>query len=141
VESLDFELKKTLPGKKGNDDPWLSGGNKVGEEARDKLAAEINAFANTIGGTLIVGIDEDTETKRAKPPLQPLPRCKELAERLHMAISDRIEPKLPSFECEGVVTEPDGSSGVVVMRTLESYLAPHRHTQDNHCYVRRADRA
>jgi hypothetical protein len=27
------------------------------------------------------------------------------------------------------------------MRTLESYLAPHRHTQNNHGYVRRNDRA
>ena len=39
------------------------------------------------------------------------------------------------------MTEKDGTSGVIVMRTLESYLAPHRHTQNNHCYVRRNDRA
>ena len=32
------------------------------------------------------------------------------------------KPKLPVFECEGVITEKDGSSGVVIMRTLESYL-------------------
>jgi hypothetical protein len=138
-ESLDFELKKTLPCKKG-DDPWITGG-KIGEDARDVLASELCAFANTIGGTLIVGIDEDTETKRAKPPIVPLPRCKELAERLHQSLSARIEPKLPLFECEGVVTEADGTSGVVVMRTPESYLAPHRHTQDRHCYARRHDRA
>jgi hypothetical protein len=140
-ESLDFELKKTLSAKKGTDDPWTAGGDKIGEEARDALAAEIGAFANTLGGTLIIGIDEDTETKRAKPPIIPLPRCKELAERLHQSVGARIEPKLPMFECEGVVTEPDGSSGVVIMRTLESYLAPHRHTQDHHCYIRRNDRA
>jgi hypothetical protein len=138
-EALDFELKRTLPCKKG-DDPWMTGG-KIGEDAREVLASEMCAFANTIGGTLIVGIDEDTETKRAKPPIIPLPKCKELAERLHQSISSRIEPKFPVFECEGVVTEPDGSGGVVVMRTLESYLAPHRHTQDRHCYVRRNDRA
>jgi hypothetical protein len=140
-ESLDFELKKTLSAKKGADDPWVAGGDKIGEEARDALAAEIGAFANTLGGTLIIGIDEDTETKRAKPPIIPLPRCKELAERLHQSVGARIEPKLPMFECEGVVTEADGSSGVVIMRTLESYLAPHRHTQDHHCYIRRNDRA
>lgn len=86
-------------------------------------------------------MDEDTATKRAKPPLFPIPRCKEAAARLHQAISDRIEPKLPVFECEGVVTETDGTSGVIIMRTLESYLAPHRHSQNNHCYVRRNDRA
>ncbi|WP_369525324.1 MULTISPECIES: RNA-binding domain-containing protein [Bradyrhizobium] len=35
------------------------------------MATEIIAFANTIGGTLVVGIDEETATKRAKPPLRP----------------------------------------------------------------------
>jgi hypothetical protein len=139
AETLDFELKRALPAKKGVD-PWMTNG-KLGDEAKDELASEIIAFANTLGGTLIVGIDEDTATKRAKPPLFPIPRCKEAAARLHQAISDRIEPKLPVFECEGVVTEKDGTSGVIIMRTLESYLAPHRHTQNNHCYVRRNDRA
>jgi Putative DNA-binding domain len=116
-------------------------GGKLGDDAKDALAAEIIAFANTVGGTIIVGIDEDTATKRAKPPIFPIPRCKDLAARLHQAIGDRVEPKLPVFECEGLVTEDDGSSGVIIMRTLESYLAPHRHTQDNHCYIRRNDRA
>jgi hypothetical protein len=139
AETLDFELKRTLPAKRGVD-PWTING-KLGDDAKDELAAEIIAFANTMGGTLIVGIDEDTATKRAKPPLFPIPRCKEAAARLHQAISDRIEPKLPAFECEGVVTEADGTSGVIIMRTLESYLAPHRHSQNNHCYVRRNDRA
>lgn len=139
AETLDFELKRTLPAKKGVD-PWMTNG-KLGDDAKDELAAEIIAFANTIGGTLIVGIDEDTATKRAKLPLFPIPRCKEAAARLHQAISDRIEPKLPVFECEGIVTEADGTSGVIIMRTLESYLAPHRHSQNNHCYVRRSDRA
>ncbi|MCK1617434.1 ATP-binding protein [Bradyrhizobium sp. 159] len=140
AETLDFELKRALPTKKGGADPWMIGG-KLGDEAKDELTAEIIAFANTVGGTLIVGVDEDTATKRAKPPLFPIPRCKEAAARLHQAISDRIEPKLPVFECEGVVTETDGTSGIIIMRTLESYLAPHRHSQNNHCYVRRNDRA
>jgi predicted HTH transcriptional regulator len=109
---------------------------RLGDEAKDELAAESIAFANTAGGTLIVGVDEDTATKRAKLPIFPIPRCKETAARLHQAISDRIEPKLPLFECEGVITEDDGSSGVIIMRTVESYLAPHRHTQNNRCYGR-----
>ncbi|WP_426433864.1 AlbA family DNA-binding domain-containing protein [Bradyrhizobium genosp. P] len=139
AETIDFELKRGLPAKKGAD-PWMTGG-KLGEDAKEELAEEIIAFANTLGGTLIVGIGEDGATKRAKPPLFPIPRCKEAAARLHQAVSDRVEPKLPVFECEGVVTEKDGTSGVIIMRTLESYLAPHRHTQSKHCYVRRNDRA
>src|SRR5260370_3744157 len=115
AETLDLELKRALPAKKGVD-PWMTNG-KLGDDAKDELASEIIAFANTLGGTLIVGIDEDTATKRAKPPLFPIPRCKEAAARLHQAISDRIEPKLP---VEGDVTEKDGTSGVIIMRTLAS---------------------
>jgi hypothetical protein len=140
AETIDFELKRNLPSKKGSD-PWMTGAGRLGDDAKDQLATEIIAFANTAGGTLIVGIGEDTATKRAKPPLFPIRQCKDAAARLHQAISDKIEPKLPVFECEGVITEADGTSGVIIMRTLESYLAPHRHTQDRHCYIRRNDRA
>jgi hypothetical protein len=84
-------------------------------------------------------MDEDRTIKRAIPPLWQIPRCKEAANSLHQSIGQRIEPRLPTFECEGVVTDPDGTSGVIIMRTLPSYLAPHRHMQDRHCYVRRND--
>ena len=141
AESIDFEFKRELPFEQGKtEDPWMKGG-KIGEAAKDILAKEIVAFANTGGGTLIVGVDENRSTKRAIPPLRPIPRCKEAAERLHQAVTARIEPKLPDFECEGIVTESDKTSGVVVMRTIQSYLAPHRLSSDNHCYIRRNDRA
>src|ERR1700731_1931754 len=124
TETIDFELKKALSAE-GGIDPWMTGG-KIGERAKDELATEMVAFANTSGGTLIVGIDEDPEAKSARPPLYPIPRCKEAAAILHQALSARIEPRIPAFECHGVVTAQDESSGVVVMRVLESYLAPHR---------------
>lgn len=139
TESVDFELKKALSAD-GGADPWMTGG-RIGDRAKDELATELVAFANTSGGTLIVGIDEDPQTKAAKPPIYPIPRCKEAAAILHQALSARIEPRVPAFECEGIVTEKDGSSGVIVMRVLESYLAPHRNTKNNECYVRRHDRA
>jgi hypothetical protein len=139
-EGIDFELKKTLPAEPGKIDGWMSGG-KIGEKAKDELTTEIVAFANTTGGTLILGIDEEPGTKSAKSPIFPIPRCKEAANVLHQSIAAGIEPRLPVFECEGVVTEKDGMSGTIVMRVLESYLAPHRNTANNACYVRRNDRA
>jgi hypothetical protein len=136
-EGLDLEFKRSLPAKNGAD-PWMTGG-RIGDEAKDHLTREIIAFANTDGGTLILGMDEDRKSKRAIAPLWPIPRCKEAANNLHQSIGRRIEPRLPTFECEGIVTDPDGTSGIIIMRTLPSYLAPHRHTQDLHCYVRRSD--
>src|SRR5450759_1714146 len=81
ADGAEFELKRKLPVKKGQD-PWMTGG-KIGDNAKDELAAEIIAFANSGGGALIVGIAEDKATKRAVAPIYPIPRCKEAAERLH----------------------------------------------------------
>src|SRR5260370_22988727 len=134
-----IELKRGIPAK-NPPDAWMGGG-KIGDEAKDQLAAEIIAFANFDGGTLVLGLGEDSATKKAVAPIQPLPNCKEAANNLFQSISSRVEPRLPMFECVGVVTEQDRTSGVVVMRTLPSYLAPHRHTQDRHCYIRRNDAA
>ena len=139
VEFFDFELKAALPAESGRGDAWMSAG-RIGDYAKDKLTCEVVAFANTSGGTMIVGIGEDLSKKAISPVLH-IPRCREAAAILHQSISSRVEPRLPVFECEGVGTEPDGTSGVVIMRVLELYLAPHRNTQDNHCYVRRNDRA
>jgi hypothetical protein len=140
TESADVEFKREMPfdTNKGSD-PWVQDG-KISEHSKDVLGSEIVAFANTGGGTLIIGIEEEKTTKKAEK-LTPVPNCKKLAERLHQSLTRRIEPRLPVFECEGVVTETDQSSGVVIMRTLPSYLFPHRMTSDNHCYIRRNDRS
>ncbi|MGM4887534.1 AlbA family DNA-binding domain-containing protein [Tardiphaga sp. 11_C7_N12_6] len=137
AEGLDVEFKRSLPARSG-EDPWMTGG-KIGDDAKDQLAREIIAFANTDGGTLIIGIGEDRMTKRAIGPLRPIPHCKDAANSLLQALGQRIEPRLPPFECEAVITEDDDDGGVIIMRVLPSYLAPHRHTQDRHCYVRRGD--
>jgi hypothetical protein len=78
-------------------------GGRIGDEAKDQLAREIIAFANTDGGTLIIGMDEDRTTKRAIPPLWQIPRCKEAANRLHQSIGQRIENNVVAdSECEEV---------------------------------------
>ena len=111
-EGLDLEFKRSLPAKNGAD-PWMTGG-RIGDEAKDHLTREMIAFANTDGGTLILGVDEHPTSKRAIAPLRPIPRCKEAANNLYQSIGQRVEPRLPTFECEGVVTEPDGTSGVII---------------------------
>src|SRR5438034_4312680 len=113
-EGSGIEFKRELPAK-NPPDAWMNGG-KIGDEARDQLAAEIIAFANTDGGTLVLGLGEDSTTKKAVAPIHPLPKCKEAANSLFQSISSRVEPRLPMLECVGVVTEQDGTSGVVIMR-------------------------
>lgn len=140
AEGDTLELKETLPAKRGASDPWISGGDRIGDYARDKLLKELIAFANAHGGLLMVGVEEtDTHPKRAAA-LHPIPKCAELATRLRQQADDCVEPPIPIVEIEGVPTEEDGS-GVILMRVPASRRAPHRLNQDKECYIRRADRS
>lgn len=126
-EGIEVELKAAFDGNPGD------------RNARDDIAKEIIAFANAYGGTLLVGI---SEADRSAAAIVPIPACKDVADRLARAIPDLVEPRLPGFECEGVVTEDDGSGGVVILRVPASFLGPHRHTirpssTSGQVYVRR----
>lgn len=138
VESNMLEFKKTLPGRQGQADPWLSGANSVGRYARDELAHELAAFANLYGGTLILGIDESRDTPRKAIALNSLPRCEALAEQLGNTFrSPLIDPPILTFECRALL-RPDGDGdGVVILRVASSTLAPHGVGLPPECYVRR----
>lgn len=62
-ESGQVEYKRAIPGRDGKPDPWVEG-KEFAAYGRDKLFKEVVAFANTTGGTLILGIAETA----AKPP-------------------------------------------------------------------------
>src|SRR5438876_302416 len=86
-EGGEVEFKQTLPSKSG-DDPWLRDQQQIGDRARNELIAEVIAFANAFGGTMVLGIAEtDDKPARAKNPA-PLPKCVELADRLRLQCRD-----------------------------------------------------
>ena len=140
-EDNELEYKETLPaGGNGNPDPWVGGGNRIGDRARNELLEEIIAFANAYGGTLVLGVAETKEKPPRAEKVVPLPRCVELAERLRLQCRDCIEPQVVLIEVLGIPTETDGA-GVVVVRVPRSLAGPHRHTVTRECYARRADRS
>ena len=70
--------------------------------------------------------------------ISPIPRCADLAERLKLVFRDCVEPQMPIIEIFAVPT--DGESGVVIIRTGRSRMAPHRVTTTFVCPIRRSDR-
>ena len=135
-EGEQIEFKESLPAR--GQDPWMTGGDKIGDRARDAILKEAVAFANAHGGTLVLGIEESS----AKPPIaagiSPIPRCAELADRLKLVFRDCVEPQLPALEIFAVPTGDD--AGVVVIRMGRSRLAPHRVRPTRACPIRRSDR-
>jgi hypothetical protein len=138
-EGSDVEFKEALPARSG-DDPWLGGGNHIGDRARNEILAEIIAFANTYGGTLILGIKETTDKPARADRITPIPRCVELAERLRLQCRDCIDPQIPTIEIIGIPILKESGAGVVVVRLQRSRMAPHRHASTRECYKRHADR-
>ncbi|MDR3483593.1 MAG: ATP-binding protein [Bradyrhizobium sp.] len=137
-EGVEVEYKGDLPVKGGRaQDAWHTGG-AVGEYARNAIAEEITAFANTMGGVVCIGIAETLDhPKRADKP-QPLPRVHELARRIRQAVYDVIDPPLSVLEAVGVDLDGLGN-GVVVLRVPPSRRRPHRHAVSKEVFYRRAD--
>ncbi len=138
-EGGDIEFKRELPGRRdGTPDAWMTGGGEIGDRAKQEVVEEVIAFANTHGGTLLVGIEETRDRPPRASTIAPVPRCAEAAERFRMVCRDTIDPRLPTLEVVGVPTQDDGA-GVIVFQVPQSRMAPHRHTQTLHCYRRHGE--
>jgi predicted HTH transcriptional regulator len=135
-ENVELELKADLPTKFGKRDEWHNGGS-FGDFARNRIAEEIVAFANTLGGVLLLGIEETTDHPHRAAKPNPSPRVHELAPRRRQAVHDIVDPPLPLLEAEGIASE--GGSGVVLMRVAASRRKPHRHRVNLEVFIRRAD--
>jgi len=135
-EDEQFELKQDLPSKSGLDSWHIAG--TIGAYARDKILADVVAFANSYGGDVVIGIAETSDKPAAADRLTPVPKCAELAELLDEHARSCIEPPIPSLQTHSVVTAPDGA-GIAMIRVARSRLAPHRLWQDKgirECYHR-----
>lgn len=136
-EGQSIEYKRGVPDKKGNDS-WTKK-RQLSDSGRNKLLAEIIGFANSSGGTLVIGIEE-TGDKPAKPKsIVPLAEPHELADRIAKQVRDCIDPPISGVSVQGVETDTSGN-GIVVVRVQQSRKRPHRSAPDLKSYIRRADR-
>lgn len=138
-ESDVVEFKEALSAKGGRD-AWHDGAAKIGDVARDKIVNEVIAFANSHGGTLVLGITETDDKPARAEKIVPIQRCADLAERLSRALADIVEPPLAPFPSI-VPVLIEGDAGVVVFQVAASRNAPHRHRGSLESYVRRGEQA
>lgn len=137
-ESEQIEFKRELS-HKGDDSPddWMMGGKKVGDKAKESLAKEVIAMANSQGGVIILGIDESEEKPPIASKVKYIPRCADLCEILFSTLLSRIEPSLALLEV--IPVKADRENGLVVIRVGKSRQGPHRDVKSRRCFVRRHD--
>lgn len=89
-----------------------------------KLAKTISAFANTLGGVIIVGVEEDEENKPVLP-IKGILFKRGLHEKVVNIILDNISP--PLFPEIGVIRfkEENKEKAVVMIRVPQSNETPH----------------
>ncbi|MGM4885298.1 AlbA family DNA-binding domain-containing protein [Tardiphaga sp. 604_B6_N1_1] len=145
-ETDELEFKGDLPFQANRNNPstadrWHERGDRIGDYARDKLMAEMVAFANASGGTLVLGLEETSDEPRRAEGLNPIPNCEALARRLFDASEDVIEPRLPLLEVVPILPDAANGSGFIIMRTGRSASGPHRLSSNKEFYIRRGERA
>ena len=107
-EGRTIEYKWDLPGSSDGD--------------KKEFLADVSSFANTSGGDLVIGMDEDKGLPIAIPRVQ----CADLdleVRRLESIISSGMEPRI-RYAVKAVTC--DGNQKVIVIRVERSWSGPHR---------------
>ncbi len=101
------------------------------------IAKTISAFANTIGGIVLIGIEENSDN-RPKIPINGLEYKRGFSERVISIIMDNITP--PIFPEIGVIKNENKEKAVILIRIPESENTPHAVDNNTKVYCRTLDR-
>jgi predicted HTH transcriptional regulator len=117
-EGMYLEFKRELPSRD-------AGG-------RHELLADVSAFANSSGGDLVYGIDEDGEG-RAAAIIAQMGNADEEARRIQDVLMNGIEPRVPGLQVQAV---PVAAGIILVIRVPQSWAGPHRVKTNQHFFIR-----
>src|ERR1043166_2935406 len=100
--------------------------------AAEKLAKTASSFANTFGGLIVIGVDEDSASK-PKLPFDGLQFEPKLEERIWSILMEHVYP--PVFR-EVHVCSPVTDHTFVLIRVAQSITTPHAIRHNTAVYLR-----
>jgi predicted HTH transcriptional regulator len=108
------------------------------QDIPNDLSKSVAAFANTLGGLVVFGVEVDRATNKPKWPPKGVSDTKGFQERIIQICTTGIHP--PIMPTIAVVTDPlDASKSVAVMRVDQSLQAPHAVQNKTQVCIRTAD--
>lgn len=126
-EGTHLDLKRSLPINWDN-------------ASKHEFLADSSAFANSGGGDLIYGVDEDGEASASAIVPQTINPDVEVR-RLQDILLNGIEPRLPGCQIVPVPVSVSGNSGsIIIVRIPKSWAGPHRVRTNQHFYLREGAR-
>jgi hypothetical protein len=102
------------------------------KEISQSLVKTIAAMANTWGGVIVIGVDE--QDSAPKLPVEGMPYLEHLRERVNNLILSNITP--PVFPEIQICSSQDNRFTFVVIRVPQSHLTPHAIRGNTQVYVR-----
>ena len=107
------------------------------DAAKHEFLADATAFANSGGGDLVFGIEEDGQAQASAVVPQALPNADQEIRRLQDFLLNLVEPRLPGVKIHAVQVSVAGVDGyVIVVRIPQSWAGPHRVKTNQHFFIR-----
>lgn len=111
------------------------------ESAKHEFLADATAFANSGGGDLIFGIEEDGQGHALAVIPQAISNADQESRRLQDFLLNQAEPRLPGVKIHPIPVSVAGIDGnVIVARIPQSWAGPHRVKTNQHFYIRDGSR-
>lgn len=107
------------------------------DAAKHEFLADATAFANSGGGDLIYGIEEDGQAQALAVVPQAIANVDQEIRRLQDFLLNLADPRLPGVTLHAIPVSVAGVDGhVIVVRIPQSWVGPHRVRTNQHFFIR-----
>lgn len=126
-----FEWIKNIVAEKRKEDIFLDykGLLNFNNEDKKELVKDISSFANTVGGTLLIGIPEqlDSQGKNTGLPSEEygIEKIDDFNTKIYQILEDTIVPRLPNLTIRELCVSNEAHKYIYIIHCPKSWMKPH----------------
>jgi hypothetical protein len=96
------------------------------EKAKSDISKDVSSFANSAGGIIIYGIEEEEQPPHKAKALSPIDPAKCSKERLEQVINSRIQPRIHGLRIHPVALDRSGPEKVSYLVNIPQSFTAHQ---------------